>query len=348
MKKITYISSLFILLVFIALMAIFLVRRASYTIQTSGKLYIVNKKSRDVNVFNLFTGKEIAKIPVNMESHEAIATADENKIVLTNYGAIGTDGNLIKVLNTKTNAIEKTINFDTPIRANGIVATPIANEVGVIDYVKDEFLIINIVNDSIVRNISTEQKNSHLAVLHPNKPLAYVTNINSGSISVIDLNLNKVVKIIPCGLGRKGVDITPDGSELWVSNNKDRTIAVINTSTYGISKTLKSGKDPIKLKFSVDGKYCLVANANDGNISVFNRKTKKKIKTIIFHGKTTILEKILYHTPYPVNILMHPNGKYVFVSNSNANEIEVIDMKTFQVVSTIGTGKIPDALVFIE
>jgi YVTN family beta-propeller protein len=53
--------------------------------------------------------------------------------------------------------------------------------------------------------------------------------------------------------------------------------------------------------------------------------------------------------PYrPENILMHPNGLYAFVANSNANKIEVIDMKTFTIVSTIGTGKVPDAMVFVE
>jgi DNA-binding beta-propeller fold protein YncE len=44
---------------------------------------------------------------------------------------------------------------------------------------------------------------------------------------------------------------------------------------------------------------------------------------------------------------MHPNGIYAFVANSNANKIEVIDMKTFTIV-IIGTGKVPDAMVFVE
>jgi YVTN family beta-propeller protein len=46
--------------------------------------------------------------------------------------------------------------------------------------------------------------------------------------------------------------------------------------------------------------------------------------------------------------LIHPNGLYAFVANSNANKIEVIDMKTFTVVSNIGTGKIPDGLAFVK
>jgi YVTN family beta-propeller protein len=45
---------------------------------------------------------------------------------------------------------------------------------------------------------------------------------------------------------------------------------------------------------------------------------------------------------------MHSNGLYTFVANSNANKIEVIDMRTFTLISTIGTGKIPDGLAFVE
>jgi DNA-binding beta-propeller fold protein YncE len=52
-----------------------------------------------------------------------------------------------------------------------------------------------------------------------------------------------------------------------------------------------------------------------------------------------MLERILYHTPVPDNVLMHPNGLYAFVANSNANKIEVIDMRTFAIVSTIGLVK---------
>jgi YVTN family beta-propeller protein len=62
----------------------------------------------------------------------------------------------------------------------------------------------------------------------------------------------------------------------------------------------------------------------------------------------TLLERLLYHTPRPVGILIHPNGLYAFVANSNANKIEVIDMKTFTVVSAIKTGKIPDGLAIIN
>jgi len=346
MKHLKYVIVSFIVLFLLARLLIMVIRLPSYTIKTSGKLYIVSKLSRNVQVFNLFTGKEIAEIPIDVLSHEAITTVDKNSVVLTNYGSA--NGNVIKVINTKTNELKKTVDLKENIRVNGVTDFPEPNKVAVIDYVRNTLFVLNIETDSIEKEIQTQQKKSHLVVIHPNKPVAYVTNINSGSVSVIDLKLNEVVKIIFCGLGRKGIDITPDGSEIWVTNAKENSITIINTATYEITGTLITGDEPLKLKLSKDGKYCLVANANEGTISVFNQQSKKKIKTIVLHGKTTLLERILYHTPRPVNILIHPNGLYAFVSNSNANKIEIIDMKTFKVVSSIGTGMVPDALAFIE
>jgi YVTN family beta-propeller protein len=309
-------------------------------------LYIVSKVSKDIQVFNLFTGKEIADIPIDILSHEAVKVTGQNKIVVTNYGS--NDRSLIKVINTKTNKVEKEIDLKGDIRVNGIVALTDTNKVAVVDYISDDLLVLNIETDSIEKHINTKQKKSHLLVLHPNKPIAYVTNINSASVSVIDLNLNEVIKIIPCRLGRKGIAVTPDGSEIWVTNTKESSITIINTENYKVINTLSSGKEPLKLSFSIDGKYCFVVNALDGTIAIYNQQSKNIIKTITLHGITSLLEKVLYHTPRPVNILMHPNGLYAFVANSNASEIEVIDMKTFRSVSTIGTGKVPDALVFVQ
>jgi hypothetical protein len=42
-------------------------------------------------------------------------------------------GNRIKVINTKTNKVEKTIDLKGNIKSNGIVALPESNKVAVID-----------------------------------------------------------------------------------------------------------------------------------------------------------------------------------------------------------------------
>lgn len=346
MKRIKIILIALVVLFLMLRLSIFVFRLPSYSIETSGKLYVVSKLSEDVQVIDLSSGKQIAEIPIDILCHEAVVTSDKKRVVVTS--TLGSDGNIIKVINTESNRIESSINSENTIKASGIVALPEVNKVAVVDLISSDLFVLNTKTNNIEKQIQTKQKKSHLLVLHPKETIAYVTNIDSGSISVIDLNKNEVVKIIPCGIGRKGIAITPDGSEMWVTNTKENTIHVINTINYKITNVLKSGNESIKLKFSVDGKNCLVVNATDGTVSVYNQQSKKQIKIIKLHGKETRLERILYHTPRPVNIIMHPNGLYAFVANSNANRVEVIDMKTFEIVSTIGTGKVPDAMVFVD
>jgi len=348
MKRIKQLVFIGIILLVILMISVFVIRRPSYTIQTNGKLYIVNKLSSSITVFDLFKGKELTEFPIEVLPHEATTLDNQNRVVITNYGGPNVIGKSISVINTKTNKIEKTIALEESIRPHGIVAFPNSNSVGVVTDGGNDLVVVNVETGSVEKKILTQQVVSHLLVLHPNKSIAYVTNINSGSVSVIDLVQNKVIKIIPCGKGTEGIDITPDGGEIWVTNNKEESISVINTETYQITDTLATGKEPLRLKFSIDGKYCMVPNSSDGTISVYDTYSKKQIKTISIPGKKNLVERALYHTPRPVGILMHPNGLYAFVANSNADKIEVIDMKTFTLVSTIGTGKVPDGLTFVE
>ena len=327
----------------------FFVRQPSYTICTSGTLYIVNKGSEDVTVFDLHKGKEITEIPVNVEAHNAIAIQATNTIVVANYGTSKVKNKSLTFINTATNTIDKTRTIaNNYFGLDGIAVPPKRNKLGIISSISNTLIMVDADSGKIDKMIPTQQLVSHLVVFHPNKSIAYVTNIRSASVSVISLIENKVTDIIPCGQGTHGIAITPDGKEVWATNTLENTISVISTINNKVITTLAAGSEPLNLKFSNDGKYCLVANSIEGTLSVYNQKTKLNSKTIVIPGKKKFVERLLYHTPRPVNILMHPNGLYAFVANSNANKIEVIDMKTFEIVSTIGTGEIPDALAFVK
>jgi len=345
LKNIILIGTLIILSLGII---IFIVRRPSYTIRTTGKLFIVNKLSSSISVFDLNQGKNLVEIPIDVEPHEIVKIPEQNWVVITNYGAPDFEGNGITIVNTEDNKIEKTIYLNEEVRPHGIVNIPNSNKVAVVTDKFNNLLLIDLQTGEVEKKIPTKQKFSHLLALHPNKPLAYVSNSKSNSVSVVDLLSDEVINIINCENGTEGIDVTPDGSEIWVTNDKENTIQIIDATSYRIINTLNTDIGPSRLKFSVDGKYCLVTNSNSGTISVFSVLQKNRINTIYIPGKRTLIEKVLYHSPRPVGIYMHPNGLYAFVANSNADKIEVIDMKTFKIVSNIGTGRVPDGLTVVN
>ena len=328
--------------------AIYVLKQPAYTIKTEGTLYVVNKGSKSITVFDLFEGDQITELPIEIEPHEATIVTNPNRVIVTNYGTPDVAGKTITVINATTNTIDKTIDLGKSLRPHGIITLPQGNKVGVVTDIGNHLSVVNLETGVLEKQIATQQDFSHLLVHHPFKPLVYVTNINSGSVSVINVELDKVVKIIPCSIAAEGIDITTDGSELWVTNIKENFISVINTETYKTTDRINTGKEPLRLKFSNDGKQCLVSNASDGNISVYDSETKKQITSIRIPGKKNIFEKVIYRTPRPVGILMHPNGLYAFVSNYTAGRVEVIDMRNFTLVSSIKVGDMPDGLALIN
>ncbi|SDX07555.1 40-residue YVTN family beta-propeller repeat-containing protein [Lutibacter oricola] len=347
MKNLKFIA-IFLGLIFLLFGVIYFIKQPSYSIKTDGILYVVNKASHNITIFDLLKGKKIKDLATEIEPHEATIVTNPNRVIVTNYGASNNPGKSITVINAATNTIEKTITLGKNLMPHGIISLPQPNKVGVVADIGNHLSIVNIETGIVEKQIATQQDFSHLLVHHPDKPLIYVSNINSGSVSVIDVEQDKVVKIITCSKRTEGIDITPDGSEIWVTNIDENFISIINTETYEITKTLKTGKQPLRLKFSVDGKQCLVSNASDGTVSVYNSKTKKEITTIKIPGNNNIFEKIIYRTPRPVGILMHQNGLYAFVSNLTAGRVEIIDMKNFTIVSSIKTGDMPDGLALIN
>ncbi len=347
MKKIKIVFLLFVF-AFLSFVVYYFIKQPSYTIKTEGTLYVVNKVSKSVVIFDLLQGKQIKELPMEIEPHEATAINNPNRVIVTNYGTPDIGGKSITVINAKTNTIEKTVSIGENLRPHGIISLPEADKVGVVTDIGNHLSIVNVKTGVLEKQISTQQNLSHLLVHHPFKPLIYVANIASGSVSVIDVKLDSVIKIISIGKKSEGIDITKDGAEIWVTNIEENVISVINSTTYEITDRIKTGKEPLRLKFSNDGKYCLVSNSSEGTVSVYNSKTKKQIATISIPGKKNILEKILYHTPRPVGILMHPNGKYAFISNFTASRVEIIDLRTFAIVSSIKVGDMPDGLAFVN
>lgn len=335
-------------LFFLSLGVVYYMEQPTYSIKTEGVLYIVNKLSKSITIFDLSKGEKIKELSFEIEPHEVTVLSNPNRVVVTNHGSPEVGEKSVTVIDASTNTIKETIALGESLRPHGIITLPQPNKVGVVTDTGNHLSVVNVETGVVEKQIATQQKMSHLLVHHPNKPLVYVANINSGSVSVIDLELNKVVKIISCSKRTEGIDITPDGSEIWVTNIKEDFISVIDTETYKITDRIDTGKEPLRLKFSIDGKYCLVSNSSEGTISVYSSKIKKQISKITIPGGKNIVEKFIYRTPRPIGILMHPNGQYAFVSNFTAARVEVIDMHSFEMVSSINSGKMPDGLALVN
>ena len=91
---------------------------------------------------------------------------------------------------------------------------------------------------------------------------AYVADEASGTVSVINTQINQVVGS-PIGVGKQpyGIAITPDGSSAYVTNNSSENVSVINTQTNQVvSSPIKVGTGPTGIAITPDGSTAYVTN----------------------------------------------------------------------------------------
>lgn len=87
----------------------------------------------------------------------------------------------------------------------------------------------------------------------------YVTNMVSGTVSVIDSKKKRVVDSIKVGTEPFGCALTPDGKKLYVANQSSETVSVIDTERDYVIKTIhRVGTKPHGIAITADGKKVYV------------------------------------------------------------------------------------------
>ncbi|MCF6300760.1 MAG: YncE family protein, partial [Proteobacteria bacterium] len=210
-------------------------------------LLAVNKNSDYLSVLDLGKGLEIKKIPTGQGPHEVAISPDGKFAIVTNYGYGCVESKAGKSLTVVNLHDYSTMNiplgkFRSP---HGIVAFKDNIHVAVTVECSKALLIVNIHTGEISQAIDTGADVSHMVILSADEKTAFVSNISSGSVSVLDLTTGKLIKTIITGKGAEGIALSTDGRQVWVTNRGVNTISIIEVESLTVSKTLKTEEFPI-------------------------------------------------------------------------------------------------------
>ena len=108
-------------------------------------------------------------------------------------------------------------------------------------------------------------KGAHGVYFSRDAKYAYISNRGEGSISLIDVNTNKVAKKwwIPGGGSPDMGGVSADGKSLWLSGRYNREVYVFNTETGALRARIKVGDQPHGLCiYPQPGRYSLGHTGN--------------------------------------------------------------------------------------
>jgi YVTN family beta-propeller protein len=178
-----------------------------------------------------------------------------------------------------------------------------------------------------------------MIVLSKDLKTIFTSNIGSDSVCIIQPGGGRNgwnVTAIPVGKGPEGMDLSPDGREVWAANSAEGSVSVIDVAAKRVTASLDvKTKRSNRLKFTPDGKLVLISDDGGGELVFVDAATRKERKRLKV-GKG------------PEGTLIQPDGAKAYVALSGENAVAVVDLKSLEVTAKIATGNGPDGLAWAQ
>jgi YVTN family beta-propeller protein len=214
-----------------------------------------------------------------------------------------------------------------------IAALKDLNSVWVVDTSTKDFVVKNKYN-----NIGDNNAPLHDAFLTPDGKYFIVASMGSNTVWVLDTDTWKVVKEVPTGITPHTGPGATWGNTIYIPAMGEGLITAINTISWEPIASIPTGGPGLFVRsYSKNPDYPYVwADTAFGDhhdeIYVIDARINKIIKTIIpVKGESSWHPEFTY------------NGDYVYVVSQTADEIEIYDAHTFEIVKRI-TADTPSAV----
>ncbi|HTO76064.1 MAG TPA: beta-propeller fold lactonase family protein [Thermoanaerobaculia bacterium] len=313
--------------------------------RSSDRIVILNKSDDTATIVEAVTGKSVATIPVGHGPHEAAVLADGRTCAVSDYGDREKPGRTITLLDVEKGTKIGAIELPSGARPHGLAPLPDGRLLVTAEGLK-ELLVVDPKARRVEQQIPTFQDVSHMVVSTPDGARAFVANIGSGSVTVVEGR--KAIRQIPTGKGAEGIAITPDGRQVWVANREADTVSVIDARSLEVIGEVAAAKFPIRVKITSDGRRALVSCASSGEVAIFDATTRRPIGRIAIaatpEGGATHVSSSPGERPEIVGLLVAPDNRRAWVAAAGADFVAALDLEKLAVVGRLVAGHGPDGM----
>jgi DNA-binding beta-propeller fold protein YncE len=300
-------------------------------------LLVVNQGDATVSIVDPDTVQRIGTIHQNvrqMVGHEIETSLDGTTAYLPLYGDAGLgcpglDGDTILVLDLAKGTVKGRFTFDTAVRPHQPIR--FENLLYVTAELRNAVAVIDLETMTLKGMIPTGAEQSHMLTLSGDGRFAYTSNVSSGTISVLDLKKQSLIKVLKIAPIVQRIALSLDNSTLVTSDQSEPRLALVDTNTLAIKQWISLPSPGYGSTFTQDGQTLLVTLPQAGQLAVVNLRTLKLINVVDVG-------------PRPQEVLLHPLRETAYVSCFGSNYVAIVDISTCNVVGNIETGNKADGL----
>ena len=300
---------------------------------------MANKGDRSLGIIDPADDRQVAAVPENgVTGHEVIASPDGKTAYVPIYGDSGvgkpgSNGRNMVAIDIASRKIVGNLDFGHGVRPhcaqfgpkNGLlyVSTELDNTISIID---PKAL-------KIIGSVPTGQPESHMFVISHDGSRGYTANVGPGTVSVLDLNTRKTLKVIPVSSTTQRISISVDDKMVFTSDQSKPRLAVIHTATDKVESWVDLPGLGYGTAPTPDGKWLVVAVPTANKVAIVDLQTLRVAHTIDVPKA-------------PQEALVRPDGKMAYVSCDSSAKVAAIRTSDWKVDALIDAGKGADGLAW--
>ncbi len=305
-----------------------------------GLLLVANKGDQALGLIDPAAGRQIAEVPEHgVTGHEVIASPDGKTAYVPIYGNSGvgkpgTDGQTLVAIDLATRAIVGTLDFGHGVRPHCPMFGPKNGLLYVTTELDQSVSIVDPHTLKVVGFVPTGQPESHMLAISSDGRRGYTANVGPGTVSVLDLEARKTLKIIPISPSTQRIALSVDDRYAFTADQTQPRLAVIDTATDTIAHWVTLPGLGYGTAATPDGRWLVVAVPPAHKVAVVDLKTFAVARTIDVPAA-------------PQEVLVRPDGAVAYVSCDQSAKVAAIRTGDWTVAALIDAGKTADGLAWV-
>jgi DNA-binding beta-propeller fold protein YncE len=302
-------------------------------LKSEGALVISVNGENQIALIDPATYKALARLPSGINPHDIAVSTDGRYAYIAVMGTQSEPGHSVTVLDLKQRVVKTTIELNPYNRCHDLKVSRDGARLWATCAPSKAVIEIDTRSGRIIRDWKLDQDGAWMLVVTPDERKIYTANLEGKSVSVIDRRAN-TVRALPFDSSQIGIDVAPNGREVWVHHTEKRELSIIDVATDKVVATLPSGGQGFgRVKFTPDGEHVLVPQNESRNLAVFDAAARKLIANITLSASPKVMA-------------IAPDGKRAVITSPEADLAMVVDLVAWKEVSAFPTGKRPDGIAW--
>lgn len=210
----------------------------------TGTLLVGNKSENTVSFIDLATGRELGRSPTGPMPHEIAVSPDGRQAAAVAYG-----GRTIDIFDIASRRRVREIDLSPNDGPHGIAWLPDGRIVATTERSRSVTIVEPRRSRDAVTAVATDQQGTHMVVASPDGRRAYTANIQSGSISIVDLAARRLLRNFRIGGQPEAIALSPDGGTLWVGDNEGARLIAFDTAV--LEQHAQNDRPVVNVSFTI-------------------------------------------------------------------------------------------------